>query len=306
MSDIEQTKSGQKSRTGREWINTLRSAKVIWAAGIVIILVGVLLVLVSPPPSCGYGCEVIKGEVLEEGVETIGQTVDTVKTEHKCNTTRDCPYEELLNKYERGCVCVCRDNFCYVNICGDVSKPNTYSVKVLKVYHGELKEGQEIIVNNYDRGSEGAKKLYVGKTYKLVLYDDIIAIGAEEKADADVWLFDSQKELLRDYSTGKLTLRLYILEISQPESGSVGFVILVLLCLVILVFVSLLFIIKGNIFMRFVTSIFIVVFVIPATLLPFHPDDRAAFIFIELLFLTLISFVFMIFKIIKKIKTIKL
>ena len=102
MSDIEQTKSGQKSRTGREWLNTLRSAKVFWIIGVVIILVGILLVLISPPPSCGGlfgGCDMIKGEVLEEGVLTIGTAGHEVNTTIPCESPYDCPCLELLNKY---------------------------------------------------------------------------------------------------------------------------------------------------------------------------------------------------------------
>ena len=42
--------------------------------------------MLSPPPSCGYERDVIKVEVLEEGVLTT-QGNKWIKTDHECNET---------------------------------------------------------------------------------------------------------------------------------------------------------------------------------------------------------------------------
>jgi hypothetical protein len=240
---------------------------------------------------------VIKGEVLEEGVESIRTADYEVNTTIPCKSPYDCSCSELLKKYNAdvGGGCVCIYDLCQVIIDKEVPKSNTYSVKVLKVYSGNLKEGQEIVVNNYEYYVDPAvKRLDVGSEYKLVLKNKY---STEEKADADTWLFDSQKERLKNYLTGKFAFQSYIPEISQPEAGMGGFIIIIMVGLVILAFIFAMILVKGNILIKLITSLFIIVFVIPATLLTLQPLDGLGIAFMELLFLIFISLVFMIFKI---------
>ena len=98
MDKNKQINEGGKEKNG--WFVVKKSTKRIWMVGIVIILIGVLLVLVSPPPSCdGRDCTVIKGGVLEEGVLTMSGHGGWIETDNACNKTKDCPCKELINNY---------------------------------------------------------------------------------------------------------------------------------------------------------------------------------------------------------------
>ena len=232
-----------KERIGR----LKKRTKIVWCIGLIVIVLGVLSILILPPPGC-YGNVCIKGTVIERGVLTTG--------------------DEIL---------------CVGDKCGNFSetKINSYSIKVEKVYSGDVKVGDKVKVDE-------AGELEIGKTYKLMYYPSILKL--KEKGSI---LWDSQSKLLKDFFTGKYAFRIYVPPVEQPQAGLAGFAVVVMLAFGLIGFIAISIVISEKFTIRFLTAAFVIAFVLPATVLQ-TTDLPFATILIELIAIIFVSLILVI------------
>ncbi len=219
--------SNEVKKEGNGWLGVKKGTKRIWVVGIAIILISIgWIVLVGPWFDCadrGKYCTLIKGEVLDEEVLTMGGGT------------------------------WCDDTGCRKTPIAPIS--NTYSVKVLEVYHGDVRGGQEIIVDNYQQ-SFVKEKLEIGKIYKMRLLIDT----PEEITEG--FLFESQKKSIYEYFTGQHQLALYFgyyhgKQLREPWH------VLTTLPIMIIALIATILLVTESILVRLVTVVFVVWFVLP-------------------------------------------
>ena len=219
-----------KERIGR----LKKRTKIVWCIGLIVIVLGVLSILILPPPGC-YGNVCIKGTVIERGVLTTGG--GTWCTEGKCQELKPEP------------------------------KMDSYSIRVEKVYSGDVKVGDTVKVDE-------AGELEIGKTYKLMYYPSILKV--KEKGSI---LWDSQSRKLKDFFNINFQKCFYGIGNSdiccdgfygsghdcEHERWSIFFTI----PLMLFVFMATFILTKENLKIRLLTALFITYFVLPALILPF-------------------------------------
>jgi len=218
-----------KERIGR----LKKRTKIVWCIGLIVIVLGVLSILILPPPGC-YGNVCIKGTVIERGVLTTG--------------------DEIL---------------CVGDKCGNFSetKINSYSIKVEKVYSGDVKVGDKVKVDE-------AGELEIGKTYKLMYYPSILKL--KEKGSI---LWDSQSRKLKDFLVGTYQRNFYLGFPTQlPEGNPLLFYSIPL---TIILFFTLLWAIKESFITKLLTTLFVMLAVMPAITLPV-PYDLIPFLSIPI------------------------
>ena len=240
-----------------------KTTKLIWGVGLVVVLVEVLSVLVTSPEEL-RGKTVVRGTVIEGGVlnETVSKAVERLNI--TCNTWEDCPEYGMA----------CGDGYCikYEDI--QESIPNSWLFKVSSSTDPNIKPGDEIKVTTESpyEGLLYGNNLTVGKNYKIALNGDRI----EARGNL---LWDSQSRKLKDFLVGTYQRNFYLGFPTQlPEGNPLLFYSIPL---TIILFFTLLWAIKESFITKLLTTLFVMLAVMPAITLPV-PYDLIPFLSIPI------------------------